>query len=71
MIFRKFGVNFQHSIRRRIIVNKRNSCFRKQMRLTNLQYQVKKPTRFTYSIQYTSQNKNGGLNFISHLINQS
>ncbi len=71
MFFRKFGVSFQHSIRRRIIVNKRNSCFGKQMRLTNLQYQVKKATRFTYHIQYTTRHKNGGLNFIPHLINQS
>ena len=71
MFFRKFGVNFQHSIRRRIIVNKYSSCIKKQIRLANLQYQVKKPTRFTYRIEYTSQNTNGGYNFISHLINQS
>ena len=70
MFFNKFGVTFQKSIRRRVIVNKDSCCFRKQMRLTNLQYQVKKPTHFTYWIEYTTPHKNGGFNFIQHLVNQ-
>ena len=71
MFFNRFGVTLQKSIRRRVIVNKHNSCVRKQMRLTNLQYQAKKPTRFIYRIEYTTPRKNGGFNFIHHLVNQS
>ena len=40
------------------------------MRLTNLQYQPKKPTRFTYRIEYTTPHPNGGYNFISHLVRE-
>ena len=70
MFFRNFGVKFQHSIRRRIIVNQHSSCIKKQIRLTNLQYQVNKPSRFTYRIEYTTLNSKGGRNFIGHLIHQ-
>lgn len=70
-MFSRLGVQFIHSIRRRIIVNSKKSCIKKQMRLSNLQYYPKKPSRFTYRIEYTTPNKNnGGMNFIPHLIRQ-
>jgi len=70
-MFSRFGVQLKHSIRRRIIVNPRSSCIQKQMRLSNLQWEANKPTRFIYHIEYTIRNtKNGGRNFIPHLINQ-
>ena len=69
-MFSTFGVNFTHSIRRRVIVNTKNACLNKQMRLTNIQYYHKKPTRFTYRIEYTTTQPNGGRNFIAHLLRQ-
>lgn len=68
-MFQKLGVEFAKSIRRRVIVPRKN-FFRKQMRLTNIQPQLKKPTRFTYRIEYTTLNNNGGMNFIPHLISE-
>ena len=62
MFFRNFGVSIKKSIRRRVICNK-NACITKQMRLSNLQYNPKKPTRFTYRIEYISETGN----YIPHL----
>ena len=50
MFFRNFGVTMKKSIRRRVINDK--SCIYKQIRLSNLQYKPKKPTRFIYRIEY-------------------
>ena len=67
MFFRNFGVIMQKSIRRRVIINSKNACIKKQMRLSNLQYKLKEPTRFTYRIEYIGEETPTGRNFIPHL----
>jgi len=51
MYYRNFGIIFKKSIRRRLIVNEKY-CINNQKRLTNISQMVKKPTRFTYRIEY-------------------
>ena len=65
MFFRNFGIIMKKNIRRHILVNKSNSYIRKQIRLSNAVYEIKKPTRFTFRIEY----HNGKL-FTPHLTYQ-
>ena len=51
-MLRILGTHLKKSIRRRIIINKDNSCIKKQMRLTNAMYIHEKTSRFVYRIEY-------------------
>lgn len=63
-MFQNFSINFTKNIKRRVITNK-VFYFKNQIRLTNIQLQTKKPTRFIYRITYY---ENG--NFTRHLISE-
>jgi hypothetical protein len=64
-MFQNFGVHFTKSIRRRLIVKSSKTSIKHQMRLTNIYHNAKKPTRFTYRIEYL---ENGS--FTRYLISQ-